>query len=315
LSALALPVVAAGAGTSPALAQTKSPPVRVYLGEEYGLGVTGDPGPFCVGESVQFTVRVVRYGVYQDEDQQVNVPRSAPYRLLRTGIPGSAGVSFDSSNPSVLGSLVLSFPYTNGAAHEEVFTTHAAKVGTTTVRFRVESPGVDPAQASVQVEVTDCDYEVHTFSIWHITGGRNDVGASSIDTVIRRQGAGLLLITLVSPNAMSENLVIQFPRGECPFSRTISTSAAPVTGYLDLTNSTLDVKIEYSAVTAASEETCQTPVGPITGSTDANPGTPAIISFELDPGGGADSDDHILHIPGLGDFTGMTFITVTPIHL
>lgn len=293
--AVVLPLVAVDGGGAPASAI----PRIEYLGEEYDLTVASFPTQLCIGERKTITAWVKQYGVYRRVNQRLRARRPRPYRVDRgVGNLGLGRLSGEITNPAVLeetGSTTIL-----DTVLWLRLSVKAKKVGTSDINITVESPGVVGAGQTVTVRVTECDYEAHVFSIWHVNAGRNVVASSSIDTVITQQGhaAG----SIYNDQATSKNVAVSFSP-PCVAVYDLPDTRAGI--FARLRDDTLEVEVDYSPNDVSTGVTCETLSG------EANdPATLDPIEFTIPAGGGADSGSHVLHAPGLGDFTGMTYITL-----
>lgn len=162
--------------------------------------------------------------------------------------------------------------------------------------------------ASMSVQVTECDYQVHVFSIWHLNIGRNIVAGSSIDTIITHAGTSGRVEQFSNTHSKVENHAVSF-MPPCAALYHLPDTEAAVLGELDDDVLTISVIYPPNAVTTGVK--C-----PKVSGGAADPATLDQIDFNrMHGGGGTDSGPHVLHAPGAGDFTGTTYVDVTPIHI
>lgn len=296
--AIVAPLVVVDGTPSPASAT----PVIEYLGEEYVVTMARFPSRLCIGEQKTVTAYVKQYGVYRRGGQRLRARRPRPYQVNRgAGNLGLARLTAVSGDPAVLeitdetSILDTVLWYRVGVK--------AKTVGTTFVSVTAESPGVVGSGGNVAVRVTECDYVVHVFSLWHVNAGRNVVASSSIDTVITGQGhpAG----SIYNDKAKAKNLAVNFSPPCVAIYKLPETDAGV---FAKLHDDTLDVEVDHAPNAINTGVTC----GPLSGEAN-DPATLDPIEFHFRAGGGVDSAPHVLHSPGLGDFTGTTYITVRPI--
>lgn len=296
--AVFLPLITVDGGPGPVSAI----PVIEYLGEEYVVTMARFPSRLCVGEHKTVTAYVRQYGVYRRGSQRLRARRPRPYRVDRgSATVGLARLTAESSDAAVLeitdesSTLDTVLWYRVGVK--------AKKKGPAFVSVFAESPGVVGSGGNVSVRVTDCDYEVHVFSIWHLTGKRNIVASSSIDTVITGQDhpAG----SIYNANAKAKNLAVNFTPPCVALIKLPETNAAV---FATLHDDTLDVEVDHSPNAVETGVTC----GRLSGEAN-DPATLDPITFHLRANGGTDSGAHVLHAPGLGDYSGTTYITVRPV--
>jgi hypothetical protein len=296
--AVLAPLVAVDGRSSPASAI----PVIEYLGEEYVVTMARFPSRLCIGEQKTVTAIVKQYGVYRRGNQRLRARRPRPYRVNRgAGNLGLARLTAESDNPAVLeitdetSILDTVLWYRVGVK--------AKQVGSAYVSVTAESPGVVGSGGNVAVRVTECDYEVHVFSLWHVNAGRNVVASSSIDTVITGQGHPTG--SIYNDQAKAKNLAVSFSP-PCVAIYKLPTTDAGVFAHLH--DDKLDVEVDHAPNAVETGVTC----GRLSGEAN-DPATLDPIEFHLRASGGSDSAAQVLHAPGIGDFTGTTYITVRPI--
>jgi hypothetical protein len=292
-----LAVQALGSGAS---VGAQTPPVQIqrqsYVGEDWQMHIVRERNPFCVGEVVSIEATARRYGVFEDASGRWQY-------VLRPPTPQrAASWHMELADPSIVApgapSLVA------GDTLREVG--KAKKAGDTTITFQYKEHGVVVVQTVVPIKVTDCNYEVHTFSIWHVNAGFNVVASATVDTVLKHVQGSLYR----SAGAEQENVAVAFPLGGCKATYTVSAGPVDVTGFLDQQDGLL-VAFTYGLVQSG-VEVCHVPR--VSGGT-TGAGQSEQIQFLMNPRGGQTSKAHVLHIEGLGDFPGTTFITVVPIHV
>jgi hypothetical protein len=275
-----------------------------YLGEEYEMKLGSVPSQLCIGEKKTITAWVKQYGVYKNlsTSARVRARRPRPYRVDRgVGDLGLARTNVEIDNPSV---LVLT---------DEVIildtvlwiraTVQGKKAGTATVNLTAARPGVVGTGQSIIVRVTECDYQVHVGSIWHLNAGRNIVAGSSIDTIIT--GANHAAGSIYNEHATAENVAVSF---EPPCQAVYDLPSSDAGVFARLRDDTLDVDVAYGPTDVTTGVTCLVVSG---GHSDA--ASRDEIHVQIPAGGGSASTAHVLHAPGIGDFTGMSYITLTPI--
>jgi hypothetical protein len=295
-----VPTVVVGGDRTPASAI----PHIQYFGEEYELRVANFPSTLCVGQKKTITAWVKQYGLYKNLSTNTNMRARRPriYRVDRGQNDVSlARTKVQISNPSVLA---------KGTEEHIVDTVlwirvpvKATKVGTTDVNISAERPGVTAAGTTIRVRVTECDYKVHEFSMWHINAGRNIVAASTIDTIItgRNHPPG----KIYNDHAEAKNTAISFDP-PCVAVYELPSSAAGI--FAVRKDDILQVEVDYDPNDASTAVTCLVVSGgnQDDASRDQN-------NFTIPVEGGSWYGPHVLHAPGIGDFTGFTLVTFTPI--
>ena len=290
-----------------------TPTVRKHLRDELTVKVEPARLKLCVGEEQSVFITTKRHGVYEDLGGPRSVRRPRPYRLennlwggenLRvSGRTGSAVVE--------IGSDQAGEEVRQGLDLQTRFEVVGRQVGSTTVDLVVEQAGAGSARAQLVIEVTECDYRVVAASIWHIdaTGWNTVVGASIRTEIYRPSSPQGIYIT--NGQVFAKTVAVEFPAFNCGSSITHGEVRVLVTG-APLTDQDLGVRLDYpDSISGSKFVTCTS--RRIPGDSQAT-GSLNAVEFEFGIGGGHGEAPHILHAGGLGDFTGMTFMTVTPIH-
>jgi hypothetical protein len=290
-----------------------TPPERKHLREELTIEVDPEQLLLCVGEKESVVVTVKRHGVYEDVRGPRSVRRPRPYRLennfwgperlsVRGTYSGDAATATD---------LEQDADVRAGRDYRARYEFVGTEVGVTTVEFVAEQAGAGSARASLVIEVTECDYRVVAASIWHIdaTGWNTVVGASIRTEIYRPSSPQGIYIT--NGQVFAKTVAVEFPAFNCGSSITHGEVRVLVTG-APLTDQDLGVRLDYpDSISGSKFVTCTS--RRIPGDSQAT-GSLNAVEFEFGIGGGHGEAPHILHAGGLGDFTGMTFMTVTPIH-
>lgn len=300
--AVLLPVVAIGGGASPASAI----PTIEYFGEEIEVKVNNPVAELCIGENHIVFVDVAQYGLYRDGATQLNVPRPHIYRTAST--LGAFSLNAQVSSPGAADISLINEDLSTSSAQYE-FRVTGRDVGPTVVSFDAASNGgVTSLNASMSVQVTECDYQVHVFSIWHIHIGRNIVAGSSIDTIISHAGGTTAAPLFSNVHAPVDSDAVSF-LPPCQALYHLPRVEGAVLG--ELHDDVLTITVLYPDNQATTGVKCPRVVG-----AQQDPATLDPIDFNgMDGGGGSDSGPQVLHAPGAGDFTGMTYVDVTPIHI
>jgi hypothetical protein len=298
IALVALPLLSMfGAGNGEAAAVARQPIMQSYLGDV----VQGEAFPrsvqVCVHEVLNVEIELTRYRRYHTQNNaeiEELVPSDSSGDTAKAHLSGAGDLSLT----DVFGSTQL-------------YEFHADEPGHATITFDITtSPSADvSAPPPIDIQVSDCDFEIHTFGIWHISAGFNIVFGASIDTVITRDQGGSLLTS----DPKMKNLAAAFPVGGCAATFTESTSPAHLVGITpgnagpDYGNLLLDIK--FDTIQAATE-VCHVPHA--NGGTQ-NSGELDDIHFEFPLAGGEGSNPHVLHAQH--DVTGVTFATAIPIYL
>ena len=294
-----------------------TPTVRKHLRDELTVKVEPARLKLCVGEEQSVFITTKRHGVYEDLGGPRSVRRPRPYRLennlwggenLRvSGRTGSAVVE--------IGSDQAGEEVRQGLDHQTRFEVVGRQVGSTTVELVVEQPGAHSARASVDIEVTECDYRVRTVSLWHLdtTGWNTVVGAFMRTEIVHDPSAGAaegIRTYFPEGDVNAETVAVEFPAFDCDATITEAELRVVVTGGVLPISQKLVILLKFDSVAASKFATCTSRSIPGesqgTGSLDT-------VEFEFGIGGGHEEAPHILRAAGLGDFTGTTYMTVTPI--
>lgn len=269
-----------------------------YVSEKWTIEIHNNPDWVCERETAAADVIVNRFGVFWDGQQFVYFPRPTH------GSGGMATIAVSSSNSAAYDPAPVNLPSGLSSVHK--VTGAAMQKGTADVTVEALLASGDVAATnSFTLEVKQCDYALHTFSIWHITAGWNIVAGSSVDTVLKRvPSAGQRWET---QGALAENDAVSFPIGGCR--ATYTTSQSDVSAEAIRLGDQLSIDMSFGVVQAGTE-VCHV-LGVVGGNDGA--GQPQPISFEVPTSGGNDGGDHELFIDGLGTFTGPVFATVVKV--
>jgi hypothetical protein len=109
----------------------------------------------------------------------------------------------------------------------------------------------------------------------------------------------------------AKTVAVEFPAFNCGSSITHAEVRVVVTGGVLPISQKLVILLKFDSVSGSKFAACTS--RRIPGDSQAT-GSLDTVEFEFGIGGGHGEAPHILHAGGLGDFTGMTFMTVTPIH-
>jgi hypothetical protein len=280
--------------------------VLTYIGESYLLDLLYNPASqMCVGQKSQLAVQLTQFGLYKDEagnDQLV--------QRVNGNLAGSQIVA-DSSNPAAVGLNLL----TSQLSGTRVFTYEvvAKKVGASQLTFTYGGggPGPEPFK-SVNATVTDCDYKVDTYSMWHIVDSRQNIVALTVVHTMLQTGSETSpgVFTLDTPGggfSTAENVAGAFSP-PCVGVYNLPNTDVFVDGELDTNAHKVKVELAFSPVPVYTAVSCPRTSG---GNSDVSDlGT---MDFNVPALGGGGSKTHVLASAGLGSFNGLMFYTVTAI--
>ena len=280
--------------------------VLTYIGESYDLDLLYNPAAqMCVGQKSQLAVQMTQFGLYKDEagnDQQVQ-------RV--NGNLASGGMVAKSSNPAAVGLTLL----TSQLSGTRVFTYEvlAKKVGTSQLTFTFDASVVNGPLPfkSVNSRVTECDYKVDTYSMWHMTDSRQNIVALTVVHTMLQKGSetspGVFNLDKVGGGfAAAENVASNF-KPPCTGTYILPNTDVAVSGELDTNTHKVSVDLGFASVPVQTAVTCIRPSGGNSDVSDLDS-----VDFKVGVSGGGSSKTHVAS-NGIGTFNGKIFYTVTPI--
>lgn len=283
---------------APANAQTN----LEYVGDSWTVELYNGSANLCPDETTTVDVVVRRSAIYWDGEQRVRATRPA------LGAGGMFALLVTTSDESVIGFESSGFP--SGLASFHKLTGRAGEPGTAEITVEAYGTAGIVASATFRTTVNECEYEVHTFSIWHIDAGFQMVAATSVDTEVNRQSGspGSGTPPFGSQDAEAEHLAVAFPLGGCLATYTKSVSPVQVSAVPN--GNYVRFLFEFNQVQMGTE-VCHVPGA--SGGTSGS-GTPSQIVFDVSPGGGAWTGAHRVDVDGIGTFTGNFYATIVPIY-
>ncbi len=204
-------------------------PVRAAGGSDSVFEVSVSPGThldLCVNDTERFFISVTRY----EENwfgQRIGLGSVMPVGLV-VALDGSA--------------LFM------GRAAYTTVSHKFDQVGDFEIQVAVNAPaGFEQARvvgATIFVKVSECHYEVDTFSIWHLRdGGFNPVLGSTIDAAVVDRVTGTL--RSYEGTGTATNVAVAFPRGGCKPSFDVEDVQATLSGFVTTDDREFRLHIEW----------------------------------------------------------------------
>jgi hypothetical protein len=278
-----------------------------YIGESYVLDLLYNPaGQMCVGQKSQLAVQLTQFGQYTDA-------AGNDFAVQRTnGNLAGTHLHAKSSNEASVGLNLL----TAQLSGTRVFTYSvvAKKVGTSQLSFTFDSSLVNGPLpfASVNSQVTECDYKVDTYSMWHIVDSRQNIVALTVVHTLLQTGSetstGVFALDKAGGGfSTAENVASAF-KPPCVGTYILPNTDVLVDGELDTNAHKVKVELTFTPVPVQTAVQCPRNSG---GNSDVS--NLATVDVNVPASGGGGSKSQVLSSVGLGSFTGKMFYTVTPI--
>ena len=281
--------------------------VLTYLGESYDLDVLYNPtAHMCVGQKSQLAVQITQFGHYRDEagnDELIqrtngNIARG----LMEAQSSNSASVDLNRPTSQLAGTGVMTYGVV------------AKKKGRSTLSFTFHGGFINGPEpfTSVNATVTDCDYKVDTYSMWHIVDSRQNIVALTVVHTMLETGSetspGVFNLDKVGGGfSTAENVAGAFSP-PCVGVYNLPDTDVLVDGELDTNADKVKVELAFTAVPVHTAVACPYEAG---GNSDVSDlGT---VDVYVRARGGGGSKTHVLSSAGLGSFNGTMFYTVTAI--